>query len=189
MEKKELRKQIKHILALMAPEEREARSAMLCSGLAREFVPREGMTVLSYLAMPYEADPSAYDGMLRKAGATVAYPVCGEGRSMEFYAADGSEDIKAGSYGIREPEPDPVKRVDPECADLVIVPCMGFDLEGDRLGHGGGYYDRYLPKCVNAVKVCIAFDEQELEDVPAGEFDVRPDYVVTPALIYCFKVI
>ena len=166
-----------------------SRSAGICESLKTAFPPREGMTVLSYLAAVGEANPCGYDEEVIEMGGRVAYPVCGEERSMEFYLPAENGEVRTGSYGIREPYPDEERRVDPSEADLVIVPCMGFDDKGDRLGHGGGYYDRYLPRCGFACRICVAFGEQKLDDVPTDEYDVRPDYVVTPDLIYRFQEI
>lgn len=67
-------------------------------------------------------------------------------------------------------------QIDP---DVILVPLLAFDQRGGRLGFGGGYYDRTLA-LRKAIKVAVAFDEQEVDEVPVDTFDQRMDWIVTP---------
>ena len=96
-------------------------------------------------------------------------------------AEDGPE---TGLLGIVSPRIETSVLVDPSDIDLIIVPCVGFDEKRNRLGHGGGYYDRYMPKCKKASLVCIAFEAQKLDNIVVGRYDMRPDRVVTEKDIY-----
>ena len=87
--------------------------------------------------------------------------------------------FRISSMGISEPDTDTAEYVKPEELAAVIVPCVGFDGRRARLGHGAGYYDRYLPYCVNAVMIMAAFEEQRLNAVCESEYDLRPDMLVT----------
>ncbi len=181
------RKQIRAARVRREPEEVKEAAEAIALRLSESVPVRPGMTVLSYAPMAGEADPSACEELFWAEGGRVAYPLCGEGHAMEFYAADGTDGLKPGAYGIREPEADPEKLVRPEEADLVIVPCVGFDEACGRLGHGGGYYDRYLPRCPEATRVCIAYEEQKLDKVAADRYDVPMDLVITPEAAYGAK--
>ena len=86
------------------------------------------------------------------------------------------------SYGISIPEK--YRVIPPEEIDLVLCPCSAFDDGGHRLGMGAGYYDRYLPQCVNAKKVLVAFDAQRLEEVFTEGFDIPMDAVITETRVY-----
>ena len=61
----------------------------------------------------------------------------------------------------------------------MLVPCAGFDADGNRLGRGGGYYDRYLSRCPQAAAILTAFEAQRLEHVPREEHDLAFSLTVT----------
>jgi len=90
------------------------------------------------------------------------------------------DDLCIGSYGILEPKTTCRKPVLLEHVDVVIVPGVGFDRQGHRLGHGMGYYDKLLhqaPK--NMVKIGLAFEQQMVDKIPVDTHDVRVAYIVT----------
>ncbi|MFH1641393.1 MAG: 5-formyltetrahydrofolate cyclo-ligase [Nanoarchaeota archaeon] len=82
-------------------------------------------------------------------------------------------------YGILEPD-DFKKKMDD--VDLVIVPGVAFDKEGNRIGYGGGYYDTFL-KNSKAKKIGIAFDMQIVDKIPAEKHDIKVDKIVTESTI------
>lgn len=92
---------------------------------------------------------------------------------------DASDAFVKGKFDILSPDPKRSRIIRPEEIDVVLVPCVGFDEAGNRLGHGGGYYDRYLLRCPRAVKILVAFEAQKLDAVCAGENDVTMDIIVT----------
>ena len=96
----------------------------------------------------------------------------------------GADPWKPGAFGIREPAREASEEVKPEDIDLVICPCTVFDESCNRMGMGAGYYDRYLPKCVNAVICAVAFEAQKTEHVPADEWDRPMDLVFTEESVY-----
>ena len=83
-----------------------------------------------------------------------------------------------------EPDREKSRLTAPEDIELVICPLVAFDDKKQRLGYGGGYYDRYLPKCKNALVLGIAFEAQRLERVPRDEYDLNMDIIVTEKNIY-----
>ena len=103
-----------------------------------------------------------------------------------MYAAspDKPDAWRTGKYGIAEPDPEHSSLISPEKLDAVIVPCVAFDAAHRRLGHGGGYYDRFLPLCTCAVKLAAAFELQRAAAVPIDSFDVAMDAVATELRIY-----
>lgn len=87
-------------------------------------------------------------------------------------------------FGIAEPPPS-FAPVDPKAIDVVLVPGLVFDLAGNRVGYGRGYYDRFLPTTA-AHKIGVAFDFQVCEKLPQEEHDVKMEALVTPTKIYIF---
>ena len=90
-----------------------------------------------------------------------------------------------GAYGIRTPVLERAALIRPEALDLVLVPCTAFDAVCRRVGMGKGYYDRYLPRCRNAVALGVAFEAQRVPEAAADEQDWRLDGFVTERKVYC----
>ena len=109
--------------------------------------------------------------------ARLVYPRCLGSGVMEAWQPEGP--WSRGPYGIEEPDTAASRLVEPEEIDAVLVPCVGFDGALRRLGHGAGYYDRYLPRCTKALCIGVAFEAQRLERVVTGEHDRSLDRIVT----------
>ncbi len=163
----------------LSEEKRAEKSAQICAQLAQNEALLGAKTVLSYLATPDEVDLSAFHAWATARGIRLAFPISKRGGEMVAAVPDEAGAIVTGLYGIRTPAPERSQTVTPEEIDVVVVPCVGFDRRGHRLGHGGGYYDRYLPRCTGARTILVAFAEQEVAAVPAGDHDVPADRVIT----------
>jgi len=95
------------------------------------------------------------------------------------------EELKPSALGILEPADNPETEVLPQDIDLLVVPGLGFDPEGNRLGQGGGYFDRFLAGMRSSVpKLALAFDCQVLPSIPASPGDRRIDEVLTESTSY-----
>lgn len=88
----------------------------------------------------------------------------------------GFEELIQGVYGIYEP--DGTNVIEKNKINLVIVPGVAFDMNGDRIGHGAGYYDRFL-KGYNGIKAGICYGLQIVENAWPDEFDIKMDYLIT----------
>lgn len=183
-EKAALRKSAREMLKTLDAEEKRRQSAAVCQRLRQMPELLGAKVVLAYAAMKNECSPAEICRFLSLNGCTVAYPLCGQNGSFEAYAPYG--DMKPGLYGIFEPDPAASLRILPEEIDAVLVPGMCFDAGGGRLGKGGGYYDRYLPR-THAVRIGIAFDCQMVAGVPREPFDEGVDAVVTAGGLFVKK--
>jgi len=113
-----------------------------------------------------------------EAGHQVAWPLVREQGRLSFHLARPS-DLVAGTMGIPEPQPD-LPTVATELFDLVVVPGVGFNCFGLRLGQGGGYYDRFLAQGnLRAVTLGVAFTVQIVPDLPVEKTDQCVDAVMT----------
>ena len=107
----------------------------------------------------------------------ISLPVIKKNFQMDFYKWSFSDPLKINKYGI--PEPEDKNLVYP---DILLVPLVAFDKNLNRLGYGGGYYDRLIEKLSkkkNIIKIGLAFSIQEIEKVPTNEYDQKLDYIVT----------
>ena len=97
------------------------------------------------------------------------------GNEMEFYEIKNMDDLKIQSFGIREPKHDFI--FDKHKIDLFFVPGVAFDIYGNRMGFGKGYYDRYLVD-LDAYKIGICFREQLDDHIPTDEFDIKMNEII-----------
>ena len=137
-------------------------------------------TVLGYAATPREI---AIDDALRALqlrGVTVCLPWV-DGAALGVAAVRSLEDLEPGWRGVREPPAAGRRPLRPALLDALIVPGLGFDAAGNRLGYGGGHFDRLLARIRRgAVVVGVALDEQICTAIPTEPHDRRVDVVVTP---------
>ena len=121
---------------------------------------------------------------LANRGQQFLLPVIGRGKHLRFAPWQSGDAVQPNRHGIPEPAA-PGELLEPFQLDLVLVPLLGFDRRGHRLGHGGGYYDRsfaFLNEQVRPTEpllVGIAYDFQELEIVNKEPWDVALDFVAT----------
>ena len=130
------------------------------------------LSVLVYLSYSSELSTEPLiDKLLERGVAIYAPRVEGE----EMVAVEYGDDFVISGQGIREPIGE---RFDGNL-DIVILPLLAVDEQGNRLGYGGGYYDRYLAKHTSSLKIGYCFDFQMLKSLPSEETDVALNMVVT----------
>jgi len=134
-------------------------------------------TVLLYHSVGGEVDTIQLIDRMKSDGRQVCLPaITGKG----ILEARRIDCLVPGAYGIPCPE-GPV--VQPEEIDLIVVPGLAFDKSCHRLGQGGGYYDRYLPKC-RGTTIGLAFDCQVVDDLPLEDHDIQLDLLATESTLY-----
>jgi len=112
-----------------------------------------------------------------KKGSSISLPIIKKKSQMEFYKWYKNEPLLINKYGI--PEPKTIKRVYP---DILFVPMVAFDKDLNRLGYGGGFYDRYIQKISKIkkiVKVGLAYSFQKLKTIPTNKHDKKLDIIIT----------
>lgn len=168
----------------MTGAELSGKSSAICERLLALPQLQNAGLILSYMPTYDEADVGELNRRLGEAGKHVCYPVTAGGGLMSAFEPDSLDAFAEKRYGILEPVIERSRRIEPADIDAIILPCVAFDHHLRRLGHGAGYYDRYLPLCKKAVKIAAAFSLQELEEVICDSCDVPVDLVVTEEKIY-----
>lgn len=192
MKKSEVRKEVFRKRREISDEEADRRSRKVF-GLVREYISdleKEEIFVteiFAYASYNHETDTRAFIRECLEKKIRVALPRVGkDGCSMEFCYIESMEDVESGYRGIPEPS-DRCRRAE-EVSDsenrVILVPGVGFDKTGNRVGYGKGFYDRYLAGHSFRKKIGIAFGFQIFEEVESGADDIRMDVVVTEKEIY-----
>lgn len=159
-------------------EQTKEEYAMLCARRLFELAAfQKAKTVCVYMSYNGELDTKEIIKEARRQGKTVAAPKV-QGRQMEFYTFESEEEMERDRHGILEPVPNENNKVDDEQA-LLIMPGVAFDEQRNRIGYGGGFYDRYIQTHPTMKKIAVAYDFQIVEHVPADFFDQKPDTIVT----------
>ncbi|GAA5829512.1 hypothetical protein JCM5353_001277 [Sporobolomyces roseus] len=202
--KKTLRKQITARLKALPPQQVAAESQAIIDRLLQSPYYQQARNISCYLSLPVAEIQT--DSIIRHALANnkrVYVPYCPieDKTTMKMLRLTGVEHfegLKENRWGIRELDPieiDGLEDADHATAgglDLILVPGLAFDVRRRRLGHGRGYYDRYITKCLDYSKrfakppprtVALALNAQmaqEGEEIPTNEFDRLPDVLLTP---------
>ena len=103
---------------------------------------------------------------------------------MEYFRVNSTEDLSIGTFNVREPNESCLSNSSE--INLIFVPGVAFDNNGNRIGHGKGYYDRYLSN-TTAIKVGICFESQLVNSIPTEDHDIQMDYVITEKQILSFN--
>jgi 5-formyltetrahydrofolate cyclo-ligase len=177
--KKNLRSAVLAKRAKLSTEEHQRRSEIICARLMSDKRIIGAKTVFSYRPFGSEVDIAAFNEGALSRGVLLAFPICHDEGIMEAAVPTAGTALRAGRYGIAEPDPERSRIISPAEFDVVLVPCVGFDSHNIRLGMGGGFYDRYLPDCTGALKLGVAFALQRVEGVFGDPWDTVLDDVIT----------
>lgn len=176
-EKKALRTFIRQSeRALDAAYKAESSDAICRHVLALEEY-RRAKVVFAFAGTVHEIDTSLLLGETLAAGKTLVLPRCAEEHAIDLCVVRSMGDLEVGMYGILEPKK-ACALVTAEQIDFAVVPCLSFDRMGRRLGQGGGYYDRLLPRL--HCPTCLICRERLMSDaVPTEEHDCRCTLYIT----------
>jgi 5-formyltetrahydrofolate cyclo-ligase len=134
--------------------------------------------VMLYKSFGREMSVDGIMALLQEKGARTYVPVVIGRHEMAAVEIDRNTFFKEDPFGI--PTPVGKTAADPEKMDLILVPGIVFDTKGGRIGHGAGYYDRFLKKAVNAVKTGVSYEFQVVPELGClDEQDVPMDFIIT----------
>ena len=126
----------------------------------------------------YEYDCSNLLKFLEIKNYTICLPVIKNNFEMNFYKYSFQNPLKINKLGI----PEPINLSNKVIPDLILVPLVGFDKDLNRLGYGGGFYDRYFEKnskLKKMIKIGLAFSFQKIKKLPINKFDKKLDKIIT----------
>lgn len=145
-------------------------------------------TWTAYLSVGTEPGTEPLLADLRASGVRVLLPVLRPDRQLDWAVDEGPEWRRPAGHGLREPVSAPLGPASIATADYVLVPALAVDRTGNRLGRGGGYYDRALAAVPAATPVlAVVYDEEVLDAVPAEPHDRRVTGALTPSGVLPFR--
>ena len=177
MTKQELRKQIADEVKALSSEYCARADAAICEAVRASELYKNAQTIFCYIGTDREIDTKALLNAALADGKRLALPLCVGKGIMEGREIRSLGDLVNGKFDIPAPGPN-CPLVEPEAFDLVIVPCSTGNAKGQRLGYGGGFYDRYLGK-TSCPKALLCREKLVKENIPVEEHDLVMDYLVT----------
>ena len=193
MDKKQLRKKILARRDALLLSERKEKSKTIASAIIglEEF--KKSNKVLLYASIKSEVETEEIFYEAKRLNKDIYYPRV-MGKEMEFYRVDKMTEFDVSKYGISEPKPESTVVLEPRDEDVIFVLMPGavFDEVGNRIGYGGGYYDKYMEwlsnrvECGSVSKVAIIYECQLVETglIEKEIHDVQADCIVTEERIY-----
>ncbi len=173
--KKELRTKYKELRDDISDRQQEELSAEICGHILGSKLYQKAQTIYCYYPLGKEVSllPVIEDALAL--GKKLAFPKV-DGEDMEFYTVESLAELEEGSFHVMEPVTGNL--ADDENA-LVLTPGVAFDMDGNRIGYGKGFYDRYLEEHEELKTLGIAYEFQVMEGFMAESGDQRMDYLVT----------
>jgi 5-formyltetrahydrofolate cyclo-ligase len=186
--KETIRRDALKLRKAMSPSEVATKSMLIKSRLSQLDVFHDAQTILFYLSYDNEVNTHDLVKSDLSSGKTVVVPKTDiKKKKIILSKLDSWDDLKEGSYHILEPKKEKIHEIDFHDIDIIIVPGVAFDLKGNRLGHGKGYYDKLLFTAKDKLKIGLAFENQIVDQIPTEKHDVLMDKIVTEKrIISCF---
>jgi 5-formyltetrahydrofolate cyclo-ligase len=169
----------------MSSEERQRQNHEIGVRLEGFSPYQNAQKVMSYVGVGIEIDTVPFLARALKVGKKVAVPVCvTKGKKLIVSELRDLGELERGFYGLLEPTEDFIRPMEPKELDVVIIPGLAFDTTGNRLGRGGGYYDRFLAGLSSRTSlIALAYECQIIERVPTEAHDITVQWLITPGRI------
>lgn len=182
--KNTLRKEIEKKLSNISFKENKTLSKELTENLISSNIWDKSDRIFIYLSFKNEVITDFIIEKALKDNKKVFAPLIDK-NTMTFHRIDNINPIELvkNRFGILEP-PKGLKTVIPESNDIMLIPGVGFSLKGERLGRGGGFYDRFLSCNSDIIKVGISFEVQIYNKIPTEEWDITLDFILTEKALY-----
>lgn len=187
-----IRKKILETRNKMTAADAENCSSLILDRLIESRLLQDASHIMVYLSFKKEVITDPIISYSLGQNKSIYVPICiPETHEIVISRITGFEDLYTGFYGIREPKQSGIRICDSSILDLVLVPGVAFDSSGNRIGFGGGYYDRFMKRLPPGTKkVALAYSFQVVENIPASEYDMAVDYIATEKeILHCNKLL
>lgn len=180
MEKKLLRESVLNKRKSLTPDEVRKASEAIVAKLAQSSCIKGSNVIMSYMPYGNEVDIKPFNKWVLDCGKILLLPrVLNDSDIDAVRVNDIDTGLVKGSFGILEPASEK-ESFSTDLIDVILVPGVAFDVQGNRLGHGRGYYDRFLALCKSdTVFLGIAYSFQVFGSIPFDECDIRVHEVIT----------
>lgn len=177
--KQQLREQLRARRRALSPAQREAAARRVTQALLRSHWFRQARRIGIYLHTGSELSTAVLIRAAQRSAKRLYAPCIGRDGRMEFRALTAADRLRRNRHGISEPLGR--RFLPPKQLDLLLIPLLGFDDRGQRLGAGGGYYDRYLQRCgrFRPLRIGLAYSLQRIARLPVEAWDLPLHAVVT----------
>lgn len=177
--KEGLRQRLAGLRRALSAEARRERSEAMCALLSELPELKAARVISAYVPLKFEIDPMPVVNTALAQGKVIALPrVVPQTRQLTLHRYAEGDALEESGFAVREPLPS-APEIDLSSVDVVLVPGLGFDERGGRLGYGQGFYDRLLPRLPRALRVGLCFELSMLVEVPTSETDVPVDVIVS----------
>ena len=143
---------------------------------------KKSSNIMIYLSFNNEVDTYKLMEYCLQRGKKVIVPFCikKERKMIPSEVIDPNKELRLNSFGYKEPYKERIREVDTQEIDLVIVPGVVFDIDGNRIGFGAGYYDRFLNRLKSStMTIAVCYDYQIVDRVPVDRLDIPVKCIIT----------
>lgn len=185
MHKKELRSLIREKRKSIPLDRKKELDTIIQKSIISQPKFKSSHIIMTYVALNEEVSTDLLIEEAFREGKRIVVPYCNENSKIGLAEICSLEELKVGAFGIREPLEICRDNIREELIDLVIVPGVAFDKEGNRLGMGKGFYDRFLQTAKShSYWIAPTYECQMVESIPLEEHDLPVDMIVTEASTY-----
>ena len=185
-QKKILRKEMRSKRSALTEEDRKIASHKISSRLINDPNYKNSKTIMAYVSMPEEIQLNElFDDAFANKKILAVPLIVGRG-TMRPVFLPSMDSLVVGDFGILTVRQDQRSFVEFDDIDCVIVPGAAFDRSGNRLGLGGGYYDRFLKRVPKAKRIALAFNFELCDKIPVAEYDTKMDIIITEDETFLF---
>ena len=180
-----IRETVKSRRDSMSKYEIEERSSAIVKKLLDFDILNVNQSIFFYINFGSEVETLSTIEKLTALGFRILVPrVDWVNKRMEIYPFDSVENLVKSKYGILEPVKDTENQIDYSEIDVCITPGVAFDRQKNRIGYGGGFYDKFFSFNKAATRIALAFDMQLVDQIETDLHDEKVDMIITETAIY-----